>query len=355
MMRDDLIRHYYTIGHTAAEVIILLLARHNISISLRQIRRVIADLGIRRRDQQPALNDVMAALRSELQGSGQNLGYRAMWRRLKTKFNICLTQDIVRQLLFAIDPEGVEARSRRRLRRRRYVSKGPNYLVHVDGYDKLKPFGFAVHGSIDGFSRKVLWLEVGFTNNDLRYVTKFFLDYVKDIRGVPCIVRTDRGTENSILRDVQLALRLNHNDNMRHVGFLYGCSINNQRIERWWRHLYENSAQFWKQLFLDLQNLGVLDNSDPVHIEALRFCFTKLIQQDFDEVVQEWNQHSIRFQDNEESPYGKLALTKAPGLAIYGIFWENIIHTLFQFINYSVSSFTYSIFFSIFVIYFIIS
>ena len=41
-----------------------------------------------------------------------------------------------------------------------------------------------------------------------------------------------------------------------------------------------------------------------------------------------------------------LALTKAPGLAIDGIFWENIIHTLFHFINYSVSSFTYSIFFN---------
>ena len=51
----------------------------------------------------------------------------------------------------------------------------------------------------------------------------------------------------------------------------------------------------------------------------------------------------------------KLALTKAPGLAIDGIFWENIIQTLFHFINYSVSSFTYSIFFSIFIIYFIIS
>ena len=45
-----------------------------------------------------------------------------------------------------------------------------------------------------------------------------------------------------------------------------------------------------------------------------------------------------------------IALTKAPGLAIDGIFWENIIHTLFHFINYSVSSFTYSIFFSIFII-----
>jgi len=28
---------------------------------------------------------------------------------------------------------------------------GPNYLWHVDGYDKLKPFGMAISGCIDGF------------------------------------------------------------------------------------------------------------------------------------------------------------------------------------------------------------
>ena len=28
-----------------------------------------------------------------------------------------------------------------------------------DGYDKLKAFGFAIHGAIDGHSRKILWLK----------------------------------------------------------------------------------------------------------------------------------------------------------------------------------------------------
>ena len=30
----------------------------------------------------------------------------------------------------------------------------------MDGFDKLKPYGFPIHGCIDGFSRKLLWLEV---------------------------------------------------------------------------------------------------------------------------------------------------------------------------------------------------
>ena len=31
-----------------------------------------------------------------------------------------------------------------------FCVQGPNYLWHVDGYDKLKPYGFCIHGCIDG-------------------------------------------------------------------------------------------------------------------------------------------------------------------------------------------------------------
>lgn len=222
-----------------------------------------------------------------------------------TRYNICIPQDVVRQLLSILDPEGVDLRSRRRLIRRRYCSKGPNYLVHIDGYDKLKAFGFAVHGAIDGFSRKMLWLQVGFTNNDPRYIAKFFMEYVRCINGVPCVVRGDRGTEISIVRDIQRALRLNHNDNMQEASFLYGRSTSNQRIERWWRHLTESLTRFYIDLFKELQRIGEFDNSDPLQVEALRFCFTGLIQRDFDLILQEWNQHCIRRQNNVEAPDGK--------------------------------------------------
>ena len=77
-----------------------------------------------------------------------------------------MTRNTVRQVLKILDPEGVNARSRHRMRRRLYTAKGPNYLWHIDGYDKLKPFGFCIHGAIDGYSRRVLWLEVANTNND---------------------------------------------------------------------------------------------------------------------------------------------------------------------------------------------
>ena len=38
------------------------------------------------------------------------------------------------------------------------------------GYDKLKPYGFPIHGAVDGFSRRILWLEVTRSNNDPKVV-----------------------------------------------------------------------------------------------------------------------------------------------------------------------------------------
>ena len=74
-----------------------------------------------------------------------------------------------------MDP-GVNAQSRHRMRRRVYTAKGPDYLWHIDGYDKLKPFGFCMHGAIDGYSRRVLWLEVANTNNDPEIIGSYFIE-----------------------------------------------------------------------------------------------------------------------------------------------------------------------------------
>ena len=81
----------------------------------------------------------------------------------------------MRHALRIIDPEGVSGRLRSRLRRRQYRGKGPNFLWHIGGYDKLKPFGFCIHGCIDGFSRRIMKLEAGSTNSNSRVVANYFV------------------------------------------------------------------------------------------------------------------------------------------------------------------------------------
>lgn len=305
-LRNALIMHYLSHGYTGTDILCLLALRHGIVLSLRQLRRVIRNNRLRRRDLPLDPVELVRVITNEIRGSGQAIGYRAMWRRLRTSYNLNVTQEITRLLLSELDPVGVERRRGRRIARRVYTCPGPNYLVHIDGYDKLKTFGIAVHAAIDGFSRKLLWLQAGPSNNNPRFIANFFLSYVKRIEGVPKIVRADRGTENCHVRDLQISLRWRHQDSFRrYKSFLYGRSTANQRIEAWWGQLKRASTNFWINLFRALQDEGTFDNSNAVHVDCLRFCFTDLIQRDFDKVLQEWNQHRIRYQTGIEVPSGK--------------------------------------------------
>ena len=115
---------------------------------------------------------VITAIESELNGSGSCVGYRQMHQRMQGKYGFAVARETVRIILKVLDPNGVETRSRRRLRRREYRGRGPNFIWHIDGYDKLKPFGFYVHATIDGYSRRILWLEVSPTNKDPTYIAR---------------------------------------------------------------------------------------------------------------------------------------------------------------------------------------
>lgn len=194
--RNNEIENYFTPGFTASEILSFLLNVHGIGLSLRQLRRILKNRGCTRREQSTDMSIIARTVEEELRGRGSVIGYRSMHQRLTTDHQFIVTRNIVRQALKILDPEGVQARSGHRLRRPNYSTKGPNYLWHIDGYDKLKPFGFCAYGAIDGYSRKILWLEVSSSNKDPGIITKYFLDYVRQIGGTSRVIRADRGTEN---------------------------------------------------------------------------------------------------------------------------------------------------------------
>ena len=69
---------------------------------------------------------------------------------------VAVQEDLLKEL----KPDGVEARKANPLKRRVYRNPVPSYSWHIDGYDELKPWGFPIHSSIDGFSRRILWLHI---------------------------------------------------------------------------------------------------------------------------------------------------------------------------------------------------
>ena len=86
-------------------------------------------------------------------------------------------------LLAILDEEGTAIRKRRRLSRRMYLNCGPNFSWHADGYDKLKPYGVAIHGCIDGFSRKLIWLEASSSNNNPATISSYHINEVQSLGG----------------------------------------------------------------------------------------------------------------------------------------------------------------------------
>lgn len=202
---------------------------------MRTLKSKLNEAGLYRRKEYSSPNAVSNAIRSELRGPGQLFGYRTMWQVLKQKYNLRVKRDDVMNFLRELNPRGCESRARRRFTRRTYHSMGPNYMWHADGYDKLKPFGLAISGCIDGFSRKVLWLECGPTNNNPTVIAHYFMSCVRNLGVIPMRLRTDCGTENGIMAAIQCTLRHHHSDYYSGASsHMYGSSINNQRIESWW-------------------------------------------------------------------------------------------------------------------------
>ena len=112
-------------------------------------------------------------------------------------------KETVRLILKSLDLVGVDKRKRRKLTRREYHSFGPNHAWHIDGYDKLKPFGIAIHGVIDGYSRIILWLKLSSSNNNPKIIANYYLCCIKELQLIPRVVRGDRGTENVIVCGIQ--------------------------------------------------------------------------------------------------------------------------------------------------------
>ena len=147
---------------------------------------------------------------------------------------ITTDQETVRLTLKALDPEGVICRSRNRLKRRIYIFKGPNYMWHIDGYDKLKPFGFAIHRCMDGYSRKIIWLKALPSNNDPRIITDICIKCISKSMIVPQILQADRGSENVLIAGLHRFFRREHGDAFSGVrSFRCGSSTAYQRIEAW--------------------------------------------------------------------------------------------------------------------------
>lgn len=276
MTVQELVKLYFSLGLNYRDITTLLAQRHQFIVSERHLKRILKSSNLFRRKGYTCLRRVIAFIQENLQTSGQLHGYRWMYSKCK-EYGIHVKKEEVRLILKELDPRGVELRRTRRLHRRSYFAKGPNYIWHLDSYDKLKPFGICINGCIDGFSRKIVWLNAFTTSSDPKIVGGYYMDAVERQGGCPRIVRGDRGTENVKVRDFQRFLRRNLQDTSSIDSYIEGASTANQRIESWWGFLRRESLEFYIALFVDLKDQGLFDGAF-LDKNLIQFCFMAIIQ-----------------------------------------------------------------------------
>ena len=103
-----------------------------------------------------------------------------------------------------------------------------------------------MHGCIDGFSRKIIFLKAS-TNNKATTVFSIFFNKVRELSEIPSLISVDGGGENVLVADYMI-YQLG-SDALKIVS-----SVHNQRIERLWRDSTEKAMIDYMNLFADLRN-----------------------------------------------------------------------------------------------------
>ena len=204
---------------------------------------------------------------------------------------IHVQREKVRKAIRAVDPEGVENRKQKPIKRRVYTNPFPNYVWHIDGNHKLIRWRLVIHHGIDGFSRLVVFAQCS-SNNRAETVHTLFLQALPKY-GRPHRIRTDLGGENvDIWRDM-VATR---GEAIKPV--LVGKSVHNQRIERHNRALNEQVLSTFRGEFYQLESEGVLDINNDTDIFCLHCVYIPRVNKTISEFVAAHNNHRISTENN---------------------------------------------------------
>ena len=165
----------------------------------------------------------------------------------------------------------------------------------------MKQYDFLIHGGVNGFSRKNLWLKVVRSNKNPIVPAALYLRAKKEQGLCPNVLKTNCGSEtcdiaavhcfltgsNHCVKSVQilrksvqilspnagkygpektLYLDTFHTVNLFHR---YGASNANQRIENWWSHFKRSFSSWVIDYFKQPVREGIFVPGNVVHVECI--------------------------------------------------------------------------------------
>ena len=191
----------------------------------------------------------------------------------------------LRDSIHRVNGFGAQARKKGRLKRRVYNVRGANHLWHID--HKLIKWYIIIFGAIDGYSRLPVSLEC-INNNKATTVLPCFLKGVETY-GICSRVRSDKGRENVLVANYMIEKRGSERGRM-----IIGPSTHNQRIERFWRDVFDRNLALYYGLFTFLEHNELLDPFNEIDIAALHYIFIPIINNKLDAWRHAWSKYRIR-------------------------------------------------------------
>lgn len=255
-----------------------------LSVSERTIYRRMAQYGLSKMNFSEISDDDLDLKLGEILKDFPLCGENLL-RQMITLKGIRVPRWRLRESIHRMDERGVCERQAGRLHRRVYNVTGPNHLWHIDTNHKLVRWRFIIVGGIDGFSRLVMFLRCT-DNNTAETVLQCFLSGVEQY-GLPNRVRSDKGMENISVADYMLSKK-------GHGSMLTGKSTHNQRIERLWRDVYDGVLVYFYNLFYHMEDLGILDSLNPLHLAVLHYLFCSEINRKLAFWSDAWARHRLR-------------------------------------------------------------
>jgi hypothetical protein len=318
--------YFYRYGYSDTSIV-RDLKRRGIEISERTVQEYRLKHGMKRRfrdlaERQEAIQKAREFLfqddrqSSSIRGFGR--GY--LYHYVRIRAGVLVGQNTLYRE-YQTNPEWKKRAEQRRLadwkHRRDFQVPGPNFMWSLDGYEKLKNFGFSIYACIDTYSRAIIWIYVGRGNMTALSSLKQFLRTVSYSGVRPLFTRSDHGIETplwagaqAILADLdETELRYTTEDNDQRVHrqgarlsscHIWGPSTSNQRIESWWEKLLKGVSQRWIAFSHELIDSGLFQPNRLAHQIAVYALYGPMIRQEVADFTEMWNGHRIRPQKNRE-------------------------------------------------------